>query len=449
MSKLPTERFLSLYWIPSVGIGKPKQNVHVPLTDVLNYTLADGTPQASLVYLFAGTLTDDTKFSKPYINIKDDILSELVAQPGHSISNVKKLQNAGIKVVLSVLGSNNTGWSTIPSDKQADFAAWVQSDIIEKYSLDGIDIDDEGGPPQVPQQFVDTVAYLRNAIGNSLISKALWNDYTYFPLPVSSKAPLSGSYLSQLLDFGATMSYGVGYNEQIDLIAYYHNITNASGSNVGMAYDKLCVGVQAGPPESSWMTSIGETLQLAQWSVEPQSKTKSTPPIMGMMLFTFPQDIQQWDEYPQNQQKYMWPNPGDHRWQQAITLGMWDEFTVQSKLAWQDTGINIASGTTVTITYKSGAWTSNPNDSGGELFNAAGNPNYIATQPGYTLDGAAEGALIGRIGASGQPFLVGNGPTVTPANQSGNLELCINDDLNGLYGAGLTDNIGTVTVKIS
>lgn len=452
MSKLPTEKFLALYWIPYVGIGDPLQKVYVPLTDVLNYRLSNGNPQASLVYLFAGTLNGDpSSFSAPYIDIKEDLLKEMVPQGGESKSNVAKLQEAGVKVVLSVLGSDGIGWSNISSGQQADFAAWVEKEILDKYGLDGIDIDDEGCDlPQDPQQFVDTVAYLRDALGDKLISKALWNDSNYFPVPVSSSAPNGGQYLADLLDFGATMSYGSDAHDQKRLIDDYHDMKNAQQERVGMAYDKLCIGVQAGPGGNDhWMTPLKETLELAQWAVAPVSADKKVPPIMGMMLFTFTQDIQQWDESPQNQEQYKWPNPGDHRWQQTIVLGMWGEYTVPSKLGWRDTGIAVSAGSEATVTYQTGTWTSNPNNDGGRLFDANGNPNVTATQPGYTMDGENEGALIGRIIPGGQPFLVGNGPTTTPPGAQGHLDLCINDDLEGRYGAGLTDNIGSVTVKIT
>lgn len=57
------------------------------------------------------------------------------------------------------------------------------------------------------------------------------------------------------------------------------------------------------------------------------------------------------------------------------------------------------------------------------------------------------GALIGQVGTNA-PFLIGDGPVTTPAGQSGALKLCINDDLNALYGAGLADNIGSLLVRI-
>jgi len=71
---------------------------------------------------------------------------------------------------------------------------------------------------------------------------------------------------------------------------------------------------------------------------------------------------------------------------------------------------------------------------------------YIA-KPGYTLPGANEGALCGKVGESGEVFLIGKEAQV-PAGLSGNLFLCINDDLNGKYGPGFSDNEGSVTVAV-
>jgi len=63
------------------------------------------------------------------------------------------------------------------------------------------------------------------------------------------------------------------------------------------------------------------------------------------------------------------------------------------------------------------------------------------------LPGKYEGALCGKVGESGDVFLIGNEAQV-PGGFSGNLFLCINDDLNGEYGAGFSDNEGSVTVAI-
>ncbi|WP_337966010.1 hypothetical protein [uncultured Flavobacterium sp.] len=120
--------------------------------------------------------------------------------------------------------------------------------------------------------------------------------------------------------------------------------------------------------------------------------------------------------------------------------------TIQANIKWQNTGVIIPSGTTVNIAYQSGLWTANPDDNNGQLYNANGNPYFIAGQPGYTMPGQNEGALIGKVGDT--VFLVGMGATV-PANLQGELQLCINDDLNAIYGAGFADNIGSISVKIT
>ena len=117
------------------------------------------------------------------------------------------------------------------------------------------------------------------------------------------------------------------------------------------------------------------------------------------------------------------------------------EFVVQSTAPWQATGITVAAGTKVNIAAV-GMWTANPASG---MCGPQGTPQYIA-KPGYTLPGAHEGALIGRVASA--IFMVGVGAEV-PQGVSGPLELCINDDLNGRYGAGLADNIGSVTVKVT
>lgn len=127
----------------------------------------------------------------------------------------------------------------------------------------------------------------------------------------------------------------------------------------------------------------------------------------------------------------------------TVDLISWSLCTIQADVKWQKTGTYVASGKAVTVTYESGLWTDNPENH--DMVNAAGDPQYIA-KPGYTLPGQNEGALVGRVGDN-LPFLVGLSAT-TPCGQDGELELCINDDLNGEYGAGFSDNEGAITVKV-
>jgi hypothetical protein len=319
MASLPNP-LLASYWIPAVGIGDPLQWVRVPLTDVLNYTLANGSSQTSIVFLGFGNFScTPDNFQPPYITIGDEVLQQLTLQPGQTQTAVQQLQAAGVKVLLSVAGSSalSMGWDTIPygqgTQKYANmiaFAQWVQTNLIEAYGLDGIDIDDEWAPTN-PQTFMDTVGTLRQFMGGSLLSKALWADDAHFQTAVSSDAPYNaGAMLSSLLDLGGTMAYGYPFQSQVQAINTY--------KGYGMTWNQLCVGVQAGT--GSWMTPIEEVSQLAQWAVTSQS---GSPPVLGMMLYTFSQDIQQWTHVPQNSPGYMYPNPNDHEWQKAIVEGMW------------------------------------------------------------------------------------------------------------------------------
>jgi len=64
--------------------------------------------------------------------------------------------------------------------------------------------------------------------------------------------------------------------------------------------------------------------------------------------------------------------------------------------------------------------------------------------------------LIGRVGPAGKPFFIGRQITDASAKNlvqlqkaSGNLELIINDDLDGIWGKGFADNEGAVEVEIT
>ncbi len=127
-------------------------------------------------------------------------------------------------------------------------------------------------------------------------------------------------------------------------------------------------------------------------------------------------------------------------------VGKWEDvnFCTQSTLSWQNAGF-VNAGMQYKIAYVSGLWTANPNINNGNLYDANGS-SVTATQAGYPLIGAPEGALIGQIG-NNPPFLIGDS-CVTPAGQTGQLQLVINDDLTGRYGAGLQDNVGQIIVSI-
>ena len=116
---------------------------------------------------------------------------------------------------------------------------------------------------------------------------------------------------------------------------------------------------------------------------------------------------------------------------------------VQSNIAWQGTGVQVNGLVPRLVRYVSGLWCASPQ--GGDVDGNGGSRHIDYSS--YALPGAAEGALIGRVGNGGKPFLVGDLAQV-PGNQQGELQLCINDDLTGQHGSGLKDNTGALTIRV-
>jgi hypothetical protein len=115
--------------------------------------------------------------------------------------------------------------------------------------------------------------------------------------------------------------------------------------------------------------------------------------------------------------------------------------TVDSRLPFQDELVSVSPSRLVTIEYVSGRWTMNP----AEGYCDAGGIKRLIAKPGYALEGAPEGAMIGKIGDD--VFLVGL-RAESPKGTSGKLSLCPNDDLYKQYGRGLDDNDGKIVMRI-
>jgi len=284
---------LAAYWLPTVGIGPQgaMSNVQVPLTDVLNYRRADGSHQIDIVNLMASSFNPGSDFGDEPLLI-DPLLLE-----AHAAGQVARLQEAGIKVVLTITGKGSVGWGSIPAGQMQNFTSYVANYVLgpSGLNLDGVDIDDEY--PTNGSAIVPTVEALREALPpGKLLSKALWADLTYI------------SQIASLLDYGGIMDYG---DSAVSLEDQFNAYVKA-----GFAPTQLMIGVNAGPggPGAAW-TSIPTAAALAAW--QPSGGAK-----MGMMLWSFSQDIQQFTGNPQNQPDLMFPNPSDHSWQQAMIFVM-------------------------------------------------------------------------------------------------------------------------------
>ena len=116
---------------------------------------------------------------------------------------------------------------------------------------------------------------------------------------------------------------------------------------------------------------------------------------------------------------------------------------------WVNTGILVAQGQAVYLDTQGVAITaplkwypgaiSGPD---GQVWNL-GCGEYQGAPPPCALDHAPYGALVGRVGQYGDPFMIGGASSVTPP-ASGTLYLAVNDNL-GSY----SDNLAGFTVSFS
>jgi hypothetical protein len=119
---------------------------------------------------------------------------------------------------------------------------------------------------------------------------------------------------------------------------------------------------------------------------------------------------------------------------------------VPADVEWVSTGIFVEEGQTIYLVTHGLVITGTPNiykgsKSGpdGQVWNL-GCGQYEGAPPPCAMNDAPYGALVGRVGPFGEPFLIGGASSfVAPA--SGNLYLTVNDNL-GFY----SDNLSGFTV---
>ncbi|WP_394843500.1 glycosyl hydrolase family 18 protein [Pendulispora brunnea] len=181
----------------------------------------------NMASIFAANINYDSASGKPILYFNPQVDQVL-----NGTNYVKNLQSQGIKVLLTVLGNHqNAGWACFRDEGTAQNFAQQLSNAVNKYGLDGIDIDDEYSQCTSNNTSLIMVASkMRALMPSKIISKALFTDLSYF------QASWNGHKLAEYLDYGWEMSYG-STNYGGRLSGYLSN---------GMTKAKLGIGASTG-----------------------------------------------------------------------------------------------------------------------------------------------------------------------------------------------------------
>jgi hypothetical protein len=175
-----------------------------PMLNAGKYTLANGGAQViDIAAIFAANINYDGSKAYLYFNPQvQNILDNVATQ-------VRPLQQKGIKVLLSVLGNHQgAGFANFPTKAAAEAFAQELADAVNQYGLDGIDFDDEyaeygnngtGQPNDF--SFVYLVQALREKLPNKLIT-------LYDIGPASDRLTYNGQSIANTFNYAWNPYYG-------------------------------------------------------------------------------------------------------------------------------------------------------------------------------------------------------------------------------------------------
>ncbi|GGO54831.1 endo-beta-N-acetylglucosaminidase H [Streptomyces lasiicapitis] len=176
------------------------------MLNVGKYTLAKGGDNVfDVAVIFAANINYDTGKKSAYLHFNENVQRVL----DNAATQIRPLQQKGIKVVLSVLGNHQgAGFANFPNRQAASAFAKQLSDTVSKYNLDGIDFDDEyaeygnngTGQPNA-SSFVHLVTALRANMPNKIIS-------LYNIGPAASRLSYGGVNISSKFDYAWNPYYG-------------------------------------------------------------------------------------------------------------------------------------------------------------------------------------------------------------------------------------------------
>jgi hypothetical protein len=141
------------------------------LANVGRYTLEDGSPAFDVAIIFAANINFDG--TNAYLHLNEQVQATL----DDAATQIRPLQEKGIKVTLSLLGNHQAaGFANFPSQAAAEAFADQVADVVETYDLDGVDIDDEWvayGTGSTPPANPDSAVWFVDALGEKLPDDSL------------------------------------------------------------------------------------------------------------------------------------------------------------------------------------------------------------------------------------------------------------------------------------
>jgi hypothetical protein len=199
--------------------------------------------------IFAANINADPDTGKAYLFMNDHVSPLLCGSdvgeqgctdktPAKVSPKVKDLQKKGVKVLLTVLGNyQNAGWSCFRTESSAKAFAKILVNAVNKYKLDGIDIDDEYSACSSTN--LDSMIWVAKAIVKNpkwhkhkrVLTKALFSDIGQFQYRNQKKEKLS-----DFLNYGWEMTYSSS-DAKSRLNPYY-------SSDSRMKKKKLAVGIE-------------------------------------------------------------------------------------------------------------------------------------------------------------------------------------------------------------
>jgi chitinase len=208
-------------------------------------------PFFQIAAIFAANINGNNP-NEPVIYLNEQVAATLQSK------QIQHMHDKGIKVLVTLLGNHqNAGWACMTDATAAERFANVIVNFIDRYQLDGIDIDDEYSKCATNNYSMIMIAKaLKSHPGfkNKLLTKALYKDYDYF------KSSYQGHKLSEYLDYGWEMTYSNG-----DFMGRLKPYTQT-----GMAMTNLMIGAWPGK-------TYPDAYEIGKFSAQKQ--------LAGMMVY--------------------------------------------------------------------------------------------------------------------------------------------------------------------